>query len=62
MSVIMSLCEASYYFCPLSNKTDFHRQGLVKIVKIFKQIASNGNRDVLCGLTDGETYMTKLIG
>jgi len=62
MSVIVSLCEMSCYFCPLSNKTDFHRGVSVKIPKIFNQIASNGNRDVLYGLTDGQTYMTKLIG
>lgn len=62
MSEIMSLCEVSCYFCPLSTKTDFHRQGLVKMPKKFNEIPSNGNRDALCGLTDGQTRMTKLIG
>ena len=50
------------YFCPPSTKTHFHRQGLVKIPKKFNQMSSNGNRDTLCDLTDGETNMTKLIG
>jgi hypothetical protein len=40
---------------PLSTKTDFRRQGLIKIPKKCNEIPSNRNKDALCGLIDRQT-------
>jgi hypothetical protein len=53
-------CSVSH-FCPILTKTGQCRQSLVEIQNVdFHEAASHGSFRDTCGLTDGQTNMTRL--